>query len=287
VGYSAVRYEFEIGSDEFRPFAERLANYLQTLQVTEANGHPTDDPRYGSLLAGRGRYESADNFIDTPMTFASTEHNIDAYFFFRDLAYVTGNDHYGQVALLIKQSLLTHHWDAAHQRFYQGISLGGPDSGRALDLSTLGGLFLLAVGETDKAQAVASALSDFRVRGVNVGLSSDHDSFNQTFSSPGPFDGYMPYAPSAGYDTAPELIWAEGTWGAMLLRLRLGEDISSDLASMDRLQAVDPRGGFVQTTAGRRSLPYEFHVWPAVGGTAWAAMVTGDPTMLWAADGGP
>lgn len=40
-----------------------------------------------------------------------------------------------------------------------------------------------------------------------------------------------------------------------------------------------------QATAGSRSPPYEFHVWPAAGGTAWAAIVTGHPTMLWAADG--
>jgi hypothetical protein len=285
VGYAALRYEFEIGSDEFRPFAERLANYLQTLQVTQSGGYRTDDARYGSVLAGRGRYDSAYNLIDTPMTFVSTEHNIDAYFFFRDLAYLTGTDRYGQVAHLIKQSLLTHHWDGADQRFYQGISLGGPDAGRALDLSSWGGLFLLAVGEIDKARAVASTLSDFRVRGVGVALSSDPNSFNQTFSSPGPFDGYKPYAPGAGYNAPPELIWAEGTWGVLLLRLRLGEDISSDLTSMQRLQAVDPQGGFVQATAGSRSRPYEFHVWPAVAGTAWAAIVTGDPTTFWAADG--
>ena len=72
------------------------------------------------------------------MTFASTEHNIDAYFFFRDLAYLANDDQYGQVALLIKQGLLTQHWDAADQRFYQGISLDEPDSGRALDLSSWG-----------------------------------------------------------------------------------------------------------------------------------------------------
>ena len=63
-----------------------------------------------------------------------------------------------------------------------------------------------------------------------------------------------------------------------------GEDVSSDLASMRRLKAVAPQGGFVQTSAGSRSPPYEFHVWPAVGGTAWPAIVTGDPVMIWTAD---
>jgi hypothetical protein len=266
---------------------ERIANYLQSLQVTQANGYPADDPRYGSLLAGRAGPDSADNLIDTPLTFASTEHNIDAYFFFRDLAYLTGNDQRREVAHLIKRSLLSHHWDAADQRFLQGIALDGPDSGRALDLSSWGGLFLLAVGEIDKAQAVAGTLSDFRVSGLGVALSSDLNSFNQTYSSPGPFDGYKPYVPSPGYDTPPELMWTEGSWGALLLRLRLGDDVSSDLASMRRLQAMDPRRGFVQATAGRRGPPYEFHVWPAVAGTAWAAIVTGDPTILWAADGWP
>lgn len=121
----------------------------------------------------------------------------------------------------------------------------------------------------------------------SVGLSSDLNSFNQTYSGVGPFSGYMPYARSPGYSDPPEVVWAEGTWGALLLRLRLAENISSDLASMQRLQAVDPQGGFLQTTAGSRSQPYEFHVWPAVGGTAWAALVTGNSSMLWAPDGWP
>ena len=284
VGYAAVRYELKSGSDEFRPCAEGLADYLQTLQVTRANGHRTDDPRYGSVLAGRGRYDPAYRFIDAPMTFASTEHNIDAYFFFRDLANLSHDDRYGEVAQLVKRSLLAHHWNAADQRFYQGISLDGPDSGLALDLSTWGGLFLLAAGEADKARAAASTLSEFRVSSLSVEFSNDPSSFNQTFRHPGPFDGYKPYARSPGYDTPPELLWAEGTWGALLLRLRLGEDVANDLTSMQRLQALDPQGGFVQTSTGSRRPPYEFHVWPAVGATAWAAIVTGDPTPLWAAD---
>lgn len=290
VGYAAVQYEFETGSDEFRPLAEGIARYLESLQVTEANGYPSDDPRYGSVLGGWGEYDSDYNYIDAPVTFASTEHNIDAYFFFRDLGYLTSRDpavgnQYAQAAQLIKQSLLTHFWDAADQRFYQGVSLSGPDRGLALDLSSWGGLFLLAVGDTDKAREAASTLADFRVDGKSVALSSELNAFNQTYSGAGPFSGYMPYAQSPGYSDPPEVVWAEGTWGALLLRLRLGEDVSSDLASMQRLEAVDPQGGFVQTTAGSRSLPYEFHVWPAVGGTAWAALVTGNPALLWAPDG--
>jgi hypothetical protein len=217
VGYAAVQYEFETGSGEFRPLAEGIARYLESLQVTRANEYSADDPRYGSVLGGQGQYDSGYNYIDAPVTFASTEHNIDAYFFFRDLGYLTSRDaatgdQYSRVAELIKQSLLTRFWDAADQRFYQGVSLGGPDRGLALDLSS---------------------------------------------------------------------------WGALLLRLRLAENISSDLASMQRLQAVGPQGGFLQTTAGSRSQPYEFHVWPAFGGTAWAALVTGNSSMLWAPDGWP
>lgn len=96
---------------------------------------------------------------------------------------------------------------------HQGVSLDGVDCGHALDLSSSGGRFVSAVAEGDKARAAASTLSDFRVSGLSVGLSSDLNSFNQTFESPRAFDGYKPYVPSPGYDTPPELIWAEGTWG--------------------------------------------------------------------------
>jgi len=87
--------------------------------------------------------------------------------------------------------------------------------------------------------------------------------------------------PDPGVEAAPHVVWAEGTWGALLLRARLGEDVSADVASMRALQQVDPAGGYLQVTRGKRSAPFEYHAWPSVAGTAWAVIVQRDPTGFW------
>ena len=252
--------------------------------MSKANGYEVDDPRYGSVLGGVGWYDSNYEYHDEPVTWASTEHNIDAYFFLRDLGQLTGIREFENAATLIKQSLLSNHWNVAQQRFNQGVSPSGVDTGKALDLGTWGGLFLLAIGETGTAESSLEYAEQFRVSGDAIEPSLDPDSFNTTYSSAGPISGYRPYLEGEEYVAPPQVVWAEGTWGAILLKERLGLGTGSDVESMTRMQEADPRGGYVQVTAGRRSLPYEFHVWPAVAGTAWAAIVEGDSSVLWRPD---
>lgn len=282
VGTAAVEYERATGDTGYRSLAEGVARYLLAKQVTEVNGYELGDPRYGSVLGGEGRYLADGGYAPETIAWASTEHNIDAYFFLRDLGYVTKMSGYVAAADLVKQSLLTNHWNAGLGRFDQGVG----DPARALDLVSWGGLFLRAIGEDDTARQQLALLREFRVEGTGVTTSSDPESYNQTYRADGPIGGYKPYAESPGTDDAPpETVWAEGTWGAILLRLRLGEDAGADIDGMLRLQSADPRGGFLQVTRGRRSPPYELHAWPAVGGTAWAAIVLGGSEILWRSDG--
>ncbi len=253
--------------------------------MTTSNGYTDGDPRYGSILGGRGRYDSNYVFHPEPVTFVGTEHNVDAYFFLRDLGYLSGDPRYAGAADLVKHSLLENHWNSQLHRFNQGVSLDGPDTGEALDLCSWGGLFLLAVGEQNKADDCAREITKFRVTGATVAPSASPDDYNSTYSGSGPFSGYRPYVTSDGYASPPATVWAEGTWGAILFRLRRGEDVSADLADMRGLQNIDPHHGFIQVTRGAAALPYEFHVWPAVGGTAWAGLVTHDASALWKEDG--
>jgi hypothetical protein len=279
VGTAAVEYERATGDAQYRPLATGIANFLLELQVKEP-----DDPRYGSVLGGAGWYDGDYVFHDGPVDWASTEHNIDAYFFLRDLGLLAGNHRYGEAAILVRQSLLTNHWNPTEGRFNQGVSSGGPDTAKALDLGTWGGLFLLAVGEKAKAESSLAFAEQFRVNNTSIVQSWIADSYNLAYTAPGPISGYRPYLEGVGYDGAPAVVWAEGTWGAILLKERLGLDATADVASMRRMQEADPRGGFVQVTRGARPLPYEFHVWPAVAGTAWAAIVEGDDNILWRPD---
>lgn len=284
VGSAALAYEEASGDTSYRGFAERVAGKLLSLQVTTRNGFPVTDRRYGSVLGGSGRYVAApdgsyEKYLDEAVPWASTEHNIDAYFFLRDLGYLTGTPAYASAAELVKTSLLTHHWNGAEGRFDQGID----DPAEALDTGSWGGLFLLAVGERAKAQQLATWIERFAVTNATIEASSAMTSFNRTYTTDVSFSGYKPYA--AGYSEPPSVVWAEGTWGAILFKLRLGLDVTPDLRSMQAMQAADPGGGFVQVSRGSKALPYEFHVWPAVGGTGWAALVASDPGLLWRPDG--
>ena len=278
VGAAALVYEETSGDATFRPFATRIADYLMSLQVSAANGFATDDARYGSVLGGIGSYASDYTFTPNRITWASTEHNIDAYFFLRDLGYVSGSPRYVQAAGLVKTSLLANHWNSAQGRFNQGVG----DAADALDLASWGGLFLLAVGEDAKAAQAASWMERFKINNATIARSTEPNTYNQTYSSPGPISGYRPYLD--GYVDPPAIVWAEGSWGAILFKLRRGEDVTADLQSMQRMQAADPDGGFVQVTKGHKALPYEFHVWPSVGGTGWAALVARNPGLLWKRD---
>ncbi|MFV0461026.1 MAG: hypothetical protein ACK5MT_19910 [Actinomycetales bacterium] len=270
-GTAALVYEQRTGDSSYRHLAVRSGEYLLAHQVSRANGFSKRDPRYGSVLGGSGSYDENGGYTDAPVSWAATEHNIDAYFLLRDLGYATGDERFSTAAELVKTSLLEHHWNAAEGRFNQGVG----DTAESLDLASWGGLFLLAVGERDKAAQSAHWMTRFGVRGQSVAESG--------YASPGPIDGYQPYL--AGYPNPPQLVWAEGTWGAILFSLRSGQDVTADLESMHRLQAADPDGGVVQVTRSAPSVPYEFHVWPSVAGSAWQAIVSTDPGLLWRRDG--
>lgn len=282
VGSAALAYEERTGDSSHRAFAGRIGDYLLGQQVTTANA-PTGDPRLGSVRGGAGSYDADGDLQPGQIEWASTEHNIDAYFFLRDLGQRTGDARYSDAAAQVRQSLLTNHWNSAEGRFHQGVSTSGADTADAVDLASWGGLFLLAVGERGRAQQSLQYLERFRVAGATMATSSDPDAYNQTYTSAGPIDGYKPY--DRGYADPPSTVWAEGSIGAALLKLRMGQDVTADLDSLRRLQAADPAGGFVQVTRGRAAAPYEFHVWPAVGGTAWAALLLTDSGLLWRPDG--
>jgi hypothetical protein len=240
MGSAALEYERVTGDATFRPMAVRVGDWVLAHQVTTPG-----DPRQGSVVGG------------DDVTWASTEHNIDAYFLLRDLGRRTGEPRFADGAASVAASLLTHHWNAAEGRFNQGVG----DTADALDLGTWGGLFLLAVGETQKAQQSAAYVERFRV-------------------SDGGHTGYQPFLEGPAYPNPPQTVWSEGTWGAVLLRERLGQDVSGDVAQMAALQ--DGAGGLPQVITAQGP-PYDLPAWPCVAATAWAVIATDDDGGFWGA----
>jgi hypothetical protein len=132
VGYSFVFYQEACGDSQFQAAVESIADWVLTMQ----------DPTTGSVKGG------------PDVAWFSTEHNIDAYFFLRDLGLLTGNTSYLDAAGQIKQSLLTNHsdgghWNPSYSCFQQGIG----DTMKALDAASWGALFLFSIGQPDRLMA--------------------------------------------------------------------------------------------------------------------------------------
>ncbi|MGR3762982.1 hypothetical protein [Rossellomorea sp. NS-SX7] len=255
-GDAAITYEKHFGDPTYRNMAIRAAEFLLKQQNTVT----------GSIKGG------------PDVSWYSTEHNIDAYFFFRNLGKLTGNERYTNAASDIEKALLTVHWNQAEKRFNQGIN----DPAEALDTNSWGAMFLEAIGRTDLSSHAIAYLDHFKVNDARMELSDNPFSYNQSYSSHVLLSGYKPYG--NGYDGAPEVVWSEGTWGVINLFLRTGMNADSLMESMFALQDADPDGGLVYGHEGHAQAPFEFHVWPSVAGTAWQYMTLKDPEGIWGAD---
>ncbi|SDG82839.1 EndoU nuclease [Planococcus glaciei] len=253
VGDSAVKYEETFGDASYRGLALRIADFLLTQQ----------NPSTGSIKGGP----------DVP--WYSTEHNIDSYFFFRNLGELTGNKKYSSAANRIQHALLTYHWNHAEKRFNQGIN----DPAAALDTNSWGSIFLEAIGRFDLSQTATAYIDQFEVNDASMSLSNDENSYNMTYQTSSLLSGYKPYG--AGYSDAPNIVWTEGTWGVINLFMRQGKDVSKLVNSMFAMQNADPEGGLAYTNEGYAPFPYELHVWSSVAATAWQYITLMDPRGIW------
>lgn len=260
VGYAAVVYEKYFADSTYRPFSEKIAKYLLTMQ----------DKSTGSFKGG------------PDVNWYSTEHNIDCYFFFRDLYELSKKPDYFDAAKAVRDSLTKNHWKASEKRFYQGLG----DDAYALDTSSWGGIFAHAIGDKSMAQASMDTTNQFYLSGQTLSASTEKNSYNTSFVSQASLSGYKPYLKSSSYPDAPDIVWSEGTWGVIALGLRLNQDVSSLTQSMLNMQAANPSGAMVYSNKGYAPYPYEFHVWSSVAGTAWGYMTLKNFRGFWEEDSG-
>ncbi|WP_207655444.1 MULTISPECIES: hypothetical protein [unclassified Clostridium] len=260
VGYSAVYYAKKFGDNSYIQFAESMADYLLSLK----------DPNTGSIKGG------------PDVSWYSTEHNIDSYFFFRDLGALTNNSRYIKAAQEIKQSLLKNHWNNEKMQFNQGIN----DEETTLDVNSWGGIFLNSIGRLDLSSYCKNVINAFKVDGKTISKSSDDSTYNMTYSLGKELSGFEPYLQTGSYADSPNVVWAEGTWGAINFLQREGQNADEYINSMLDMQSVDQNGGTVYSNLGDNDSAgiYSFHVWPAVAASGWEYITMKDPNGLWASD---
>ncbi len=242
LGHAAESYRTTYKSSRYAKVSDGVKNWLLAQQMT--NG----------LIAGA-----------PGATWASTQHNLVAYFFLRAYAANNSNkagDAANRLAAGIESLLLFNDGTGLH--FRQGLN----DPTAALDAQTLGIFYLLLRGRSSDAGKVADWMNaNLAVANRSIALSSAPATFNLTYSSPGPFSGYRPYAGTG----APDVLWMEGTLEARLALAALGRSTTVLDDSIARWRKV--AGTAVGPLMADRTITdnafNEYHVWPVSSTASW------------------
>jgi hypothetical protein len=263
---------------EFLRAARSIGSALVARQVRDRA-----DRRYGLITGGSGAttvaIESAatvERFDGGTVRWVSVEHNIDAWFFLRDLARLAPDPGAAAAADLVRSRLGTL-WNPAAGQFFQGIHEDRTtDTALPLDCATWGALYLVAQGSTEQARRCVAALQP-RFAATLEGMHG--------FRPYGPDPVYpekelnaffYPGDPGKRWQDLP-FIWGEGSFGAAAALIRAG-DRERALQVLDSLRPMAVDGGFRYATT---TVPHQFSNYPSVAATAWfiiaAEMLRGGP----------
>lgn len=278
-GYAAVYYlgqrleeqpsflaEDSLAKD-YLEFSEKIASFVISKQILDNR-----DKRYGLITGGEDTYVLKttedgsgiqENFKDEAINWVSMEHNIDAYFFLRDLGRLTKKNKYLEKADLIKKGLQTL-WTPQSNQLYRGMSQQQQlDQFLPLDGASWGALFFLAIGDNKKAQLSLKATDNFYNR--SNGLEGYSPYFKETI-----YEGdevnqfYYPENPGKTWKEV-NLIWGEGSLGVAVAYIRAG-NIKKGLTIIKQMMLMEKDGGFKYASI---NIPYQFTDFPSVASTAW------------------
>lgn len=258
-------------------FARSLGRYLLGLQVVKKG-----DFRYGLVTGGRNSFELKrlgsgvdEVFKPGDIDWISAEHNIDAFFFLRDLGALVKDAKFTDGAELIRASM-QRLWLAKDRQYMRGLKTTHPDTVLALDCASWGAVFSFAAENDEYARQSLGILDSLYASRASFGNSE--------------VSGYKPYTDKEIYEETngqditrfyfPELkgttwasldgVWVEGSMGAALAYLKGGDrgKAVEILKKVLPLQSAD--GGFVYFT---REVPHEFSTFVSVASTAWFVMM--------------
>jgi hypothetical protein len=276
VGYAAAEYlDAEQGGparDVARTLGQRVAGYLLSHQVNRAG-----DPRDGLVRGGTGSFryelrgeEVREEFDPADISWASVEHNIDAYFALRALARVIDERAYVEAARRIGDALRTSAWSDKHGQFVSGLDPGGRDETLALDCASWGSVLLGAIGEAARADT-AFAIADARFASTGPGQARGHQPYahGPVLSDERLMRHFARMLPATSWE-ALNAVWPEGTAGVAFAALRQGR---SDRARtmLDALEPLRSADGSLPTSTV--AVPFLLDTRPGIAGTAWVELV--------------
>ncbi len=255
----------------FIKIAQSIADKILLRQITNRK-----DPRYGLFTGGEGSYIYKKNvetnnleevFAPGSIQWASMEHNIDIYFFLRDLARLTGSKKFNSSANLLKQSISEKSWNEQIGQLNRGHRLDGPDSAKALDCSSWGAMFLLAIGENKKAKIALESSSKYQVN-LNGYIGYKPYIDLPLYEEPEINSLFFPEDPGKNWNELP-MIWPEGSLGVAMAQIKIGDKVKAEQILKSMIHLQDSEGGLPYAT---ENLKFQFSKNPSVAGTAWLVM---------------
>ena len=237
-----------------------------------------EDKRYGLVKGGYGLYELKydpdqgeviQSFIDQPVEWCSTEHNIDSYFFLHDLGCLSEEEKFLNAADRIQSSILSKLWDDDLGQFIQGIKEEGSlDKNFALDCTYWGSLFLHAMREENKAKICLEAGSKYR---NNSGIGFRPYLGTMVYEDPEVNAFFFPSEPDKKWDSL-DIDWFEGTLGmtAGYLKSGLFEHAKSLIGDLNKFYREQRKDSLPYSTY---SLPFQFNTYPSAASTSWYLIV--------------
>jgi hypothetical protein len=257
---------------QFRENAEAIARYILARQVSAS-----DDPRFGLVTGGTGSSAVSlsgaaatptESYNDAAVQWVSMEHNIDTWYFLRDLGRLTSDGRYSEAAERIRLRLLDL-WSDEDGQFIQGIHADrAPDTVLPLDGASWGAIFLLSQGR----DAQAGRCLDGMEKRFGVQL-ADVRGYRPYGREPVYTDERVNafyYPPSGRLWSDLPLVWGEGSLGAAAAYIRAGRP-DEGRKVMESMRALAVEGGFRYTTT---PVPHQFSDYPSVATTAWFVIAT-------------
>ncbi|MFC2075237.1 hypothetical protein ACFLRA_03090 [Bdellovibrionota bacterium] len=251
--------------------ANRMAKQILKYQVKRKK-----DPRYGLFTGGENKIKFVkdpktgkitETWEKTKIKWVSIEHNIDIYFFLRDLAFLSDGDSYKEEIDLLKTSLLKKSFNPHLGQFNRGMRKDGPDPVRALDTASWGAMFALTTNELSKAeQCLNSTKFYLNKSGTIWGYKPYIDLL--IYEDPKPNRAAYPEDPKKNWNDI-EMVWSEGSLGVAMGALKMNQRSKAEKIIEQILPMQNPNGGVSYSTV---EIKYQFTKAPSASGTAWLIM---------------
>ena len=239
-----------------RTAAERAADWLLRQQLTAG-------PMSQLLTGGSGGIGTvpAGNGLQR-LSFASTEHNVDAWQALTLAGRLLGCRRCADAADRLRGAILAVLWDSDATRFSQGMRPEGRDRVDPLDVNSWGSIFLDAVGRSQQATLSLGHTAAFEVRD-------------------GPTIGYLAFRPQPAMPDPVPSVWFEGSFGVALAQARHGDTVGYRTTMSGLRPAQRPDGSFPVATSADAA--YELSTASAVAPTAWFILASrpNHPNSLW------